>query len=328
MFFLQRKYKALMKNVVVYALIFFGAIVYSLRSMHVVREAGEVHVGLGAVHGAQELHLGVTGGCWKERLRGPLDGEDPRVIQAVKDHHLHPPNTKPYNLDAYTNRLNYKDMESWKFLHERIVRLLGKRPPGFFVEAGALDGEYLSNTLHLEKVYGWTGLLVEPNPNAFKHLLKKNRRAWSSNTCLAITPYPKLVDTRANAATTQALWVIRGSSFLMEAGGPDQQYQGRVYDSSYATVQCFPLVSYLRALNITKVDLLSLDVEGAEQRIMDTLPWNSLEISFLLLEHHGDVKGKDTKFVEGVVARGYSLYDYHIDKDNIGDYIFVKDGVF
>ena len=72
------------------------------------REAGEVHVGLGAVHGARELYLGVTSGCWKERLRGPVNGEDPRVIEAVRDHHLHPPSTKPYNLDVYTNRLNYK----------------------------------------------------------------------------------------------------------------------------------------------------------------------------------------------------------------------------
>lgn len=61
------------------------------------------------------------------------------------------------------------------------------------------------------------------------------------------------VDTHAKTETVQALWAIRGSSFLMEAGGPDQQYQARVFDSTYTTVQCFPLVSYLRALNITKV---------------------------------------------------------------------------
>lgn len=42
------------------------------------------------------------------------------------------------------------------------------------------------------QVYGWRGLLVEPNPSSYKELLKKNRRAWSSNTCLAITPYPRV----------------------------------------------------------------------------------------------------------------------------------------
>lgn len=77
---------------------------------------------------------------------------------------------------------------------------------------------------------------------------------------------------------------------------------------------------------VPQVDLLSLDVEGAEQSILNTLPWNTVEISVLLVEHHGDVKGRDTKFVESVEAHGYSLYDYLIDKDNIGDYIFVKNG--
>lgn len=61
------------------------------------------------------------------------------------------------------------------------------------------------------------------------------------------------VDTHAEVETTQALWVIRGSSFLLEAGGPDQKHQAKTYDSTYAVVQCFPFVSYLKALNITKV---------------------------------------------------------------------------
>lgn len=77
---------------------------------------------------------------------------------------------------------------------------------------------------------------------------------------------------------------------------------------------------------LPQVDLLSLDVEGAEKQILDTLPWSTVEISVLLVEHHGDVKGKDTKFVESVEAHGYHLYDHLIDKDNIGDYIFVRNG--
>ena len=45
----------------------------------------------------------------------------------------------------------------------------------FFIEAGAHDGEEISNTLFLEMQRNWTGLLVEPNPNLFKQLLQKNR---------------------------------------------------------------------------------------------------------------------------------------------------------
>ena len=44
---------------------------------------------------------------------------------------------------------------------------------GFFIEAGAYDGEKLSNTLFFELKQSWTGLLIEPNPDAFELLKKK-----------------------------------------------------------------------------------------------------------------------------------------------------------
>ena len=47
---------------------------------------------------------------------------------------------------------------------------------GFFIEAGAYDGEILSNTLFFELKQRWTGLLIEPNPDAFELLKKKVRQ--------------------------------------------------------------------------------------------------------------------------------------------------------
>jgi hypothetical protein len=45
-----------------------------------------------------------------------------------------------------------------------LLKLFGKQKNGFFIEAGADEGEFLSNTLYFELKRGWTGLLVEPNP--------------------------------------------------------------------------------------------------------------------------------------------------------------------
>ena len=56
---------------------------------------------------------------------------------------------------------------------------------GFFIEAGAFDGELYSNTLLLEMRHNWTGLLVEPLPEAYQALLTKNRKAYSIETCLS-----------------------------------------------------------------------------------------------------------------------------------------------
>ncbi|CAG0921921.1 unnamed protein product [Notodromas monacha] len=47
---------------------------------------------------------------------------------------------------------------------------------GTYVEAGAHNGLSESNSLYLELALGWTGLLVEPNPERFQNLTKLKRR--------------------------------------------------------------------------------------------------------------------------------------------------------
>ena len=70
--------------------------------------------------------------------------------------------------------------------------LKGKRD-GFFIEAGAWDGEYLSNTLFFERERNWTGLLVEANRLAFKTMVLRETRKGSkaANVCLSVNRYPR-----------------------------------------------------------------------------------------------------------------------------------------
>ena len=43
-------------------------------------------------------------------------------------------------------------------------------------------------------------------------------------------------------------------------------------------VDCYPLIDILEAADLTQLDLLSLDVQGADLKILQTLPWNDVEI--------------------------------------------------
>lgn len=61
------------------------------------------------------------------------------------------------------------------------------------MECGAFDGVYLANTLDLELDHSWTGLLIEANPSSYERLRGRNRKAWSSNVCLSLLPYPTKV---------------------------------------------------------------------------------------------------------------------------------------
>ena len=45
------------------------------------------------------------------------------------------------------------------------------------------------------------------------------------------------------------------------------------------TVQCIPIYSIIKALGLSHIDFLSLDVEGAEMKIFDTIPWDKLSFS-------------------------------------------------
>lgn len=48
--------------------------------------------------------------------------------------------------------------------------------------------------------------------------------------------------------------------------------------SPMVDVQCFPLYTYLLALNVTVVDYFSLDVEGSELNVLKTIPFDKIDI--------------------------------------------------
>ena len=67
---------------------------------------------------------------------------------------------------------------------------------GLFIDFGAHDGEFISNTLWLEKEKGWDGLLIEADPEIYSMLKSKNRHATISNACLSPTTFPQKVNNR------------------------------------------------------------------------------------------------------------------------------------
>ena len=55
---------------------------------------------------------------------------------------------------------------------------------GFFIEVGAHDGIFQSNTLSLEKDLGWTGILIEPSISAYLDCVKNRPNSKCINTAL------------------------------------------------------------------------------------------------------------------------------------------------
>ena len=66
-----------------------------------------------------------------------------------------------------------------------------KQKRGFFIEAGALDGETTSTTIFMERELEWEGVLVEANPESFTKIVSKHRKAWLVPAALSNSAYPK-----------------------------------------------------------------------------------------------------------------------------------------
>ena len=53
---------------------------------------------------------------------------------------------------------------------------------------------------------------------------------------------------------------------------------------SQYSVQAYPLYSLILAMGITRIDFLSLDVEGAELDVLNTVPWDKVDIELVMVE--------------------------------------------
>ena len=90
---------------------------------------------------------------------------------------------------------------------------------------------------------------------------------------------------------------------------------------------CFPFISIMRALNRTKVDYFSLDVEGFEMPILKTIPFDQIDISVFTIEYsHMKDPNEVVRFME---EKGYKKHaELHARKPEIyygcDDFVFVK----
>ena len=144
---------------------------------------------------------------------------------------------------------------------------------GFFVEMGARDGLDDSNTKFFEETLGWRGLLVEARP-AFAEPLSWNRpRAYVLHGAIARHANCTYYDVRTPAGAIEPGW----SGLVpnkVPTGGFLVPY----------LVRCYELDPVLQLLKVAQIDYFSLDVEGAELSILETLRWDRINIGVLGVE--------------------------------------------
>ena len=164
-----------------------------------------------------------------------------------------------------------------RYLNERVF---GNRRDGTFVEVGGYDGWTGSNCVFFEKVLGWTGLVVEASPQLVRQI---------GETRSAKVIHAAVSDRDGSA---EFLEVTAG---LTQMGGLIDHYQAETlqrvrgderHSEIAVTVPSTRLDTLLRAHGLTKVDYLSIDVEGAERPALRSLDFDEFEITALSIENN------------------------------------------
>ncbi|CAG0923041.1 unnamed protein product [Notodromas monacha] len=184
-----------------------------------------------------------------------------------------------------------------------VAKVFKNKTGGTYVEAGAHNGLSESNTVYLEMALGWTGLLVEPNPEYFQNLTRLRRRTRVLNAC--ISP--------SNKKNTLDIERKNMGQFLS------------LRDTNFQAT-CYPLFNILEAAGLLKLDVLFLDVDGVEKSILDGFPWHLADISMLFTECNppGPL---ECEHLTDPLVQTMAKYGYKNISQIGNDVVFLKNGI-
>lgn len=153
---------------------------------------------------------------------------------------------------------------------------------GVFIDIGAYDGIEKSNTYAYEVELGWTGVCVEPIAKRYEELIK-NRQCVCVHGVVSDKNQP-----------TVNFCEIEGYSEMLSGILEDydpRHIQRIVHEGGKRTKVAYKnyrINDILSDAKITHVDLLDIDTEGNELKILKDIDFDSVFIDVILVECNYD----------------------------------------
>ncbi len=196
---------------------------------------------------------------------------------------------------------------------------------GVIMESGALNGILFSTSYMFEKFANWTAIHVgeylahilltlhstdcicttEADPENYGNL--KTNRQQAINVHGALCSEPRLLH-----YSSEGVLPVRGFiEFMSESF--IKKWHGRVYNNKTSiddlpTVQCLPVKTLLRELNVKHIDLWILDTEGAEESVLKGTDFNKVHMNAVAMEcdeHDAQKNERKTSILE---ANGFKCF--------------------
>ena len=190
-----------------------------------------------------------------------------------------------------------------------LDQLFNQMTGGFFIDVGAHDGVTYNNTLFLERERQWTGINIEPLPHVFDQLVKN--RPDMINLNVAIDKQAGKSNFYFNQGYTEML------SGLVDYY--DERHYQRLHrelaqfggQSSIIQIDTVPLSDIFKQYTIHHVDVLCIDVEGAEEAVLQSMGLNPPSINVIMFENNYPDQGQC--IIDHLQNQGYTLWASNAD---------------
>lgn len=205
---------------------------------------------------------------------------------------------------------------------------------GTYVELGALDGLLFSNTHVFNKALQWKGLLIDASPSNHAKL-QSNRPDEISVINSAICNTHKTVH-YVEAGAVGGVWEFSTNEFREKWWGNEKKI------SDAQVVQCLPLRDIFLNYGFPfYADFFSLDVEGSELSVLESINFKNAVFGIILIEADIMNVTKNIAVRQLLISNGYIFlywyqrsdwfmnenfskiyYNHHVtDATNLFDYV-------
>lgn len=178
-----------------------------------------------------------------------------------------------------------------------VLHMLAEKKGGYFVEFGACDGIALSNTYLLEREYGWSGILAEPD-GVWHEALANSRRCRIDRRCVAARSGERISFAHVPAMPELSRIGNIVPDDVHERNGNRAAYE----EVDVETVSLMDLLAFHNAP--AEIDYLSIDTEGSEYVILEGFDFSAYRFRLLTVEHAGE-KSKREALLRLLERHGY-----------------------
>jgi FkbM family methyltransferase len=180
-----------------------------------------------------------------------------------------------------------------QFGEDFFLRWQFDKNDGFFVDVGAFDPFYFSNTYYLYSL-GWSGINIEPNPLQFERVKKYRSR-----------------DINLNIAISDKEEIVKFSTSGLFAGIYDENYHFKHLESKIIDVQARRLDNILKEHlpSGKEFDLISVDCEGHDINVLKSNNWDIYRPKVIAVEDHN--KSAVSDVTEYVTSLGYDFTSWY-----------------